>query len=49
MYDFMKLNTMDEDRRYRIHVTKVAKHVGIKLSIGRVVGFRCASVVYSFL
>ena len=49
MYDLMNLYNMDEDRRYRIYVTKQAKQTGIKLSIGRVVGFRCAFIVYSFL
>ena len=49
MYDLLNLYTMDEDRLYRIQVTKLAKQVGIKLSIGRVIGFRCPSVVYRFL
>ena len=49
MYDLMNLYNMDEDRHYRIYVTKQAKQTGIKLSIGRVVGFRCAFIVYSFL
>ena len=49
MYDLMNLYNMDEDRRYRIYVTKQAKQTGMKLSIGRVVGFKCAFIVYSFL
>ena len=49
MYDLMNLYSMDEDRLYRIHVANLAKQIGIKLTIGCVVGFRCASIVYSFV
>ena len=49
MYDLMNLYSMDEDRLYRIHVANLAKQIGIKLSIGCVVGFRCASLVYSYV
>ena len=49
MYFLMDLNNIIEDLRYQSHVAKVAQKTGIKLSIGRVLGFRCASYVYSFL
>ena len=49
MYRLMDLESFIYDLSYQSQVAKVAKKIGILLSIGRAVGFRCADYVYSFL
>ena len=49
MYTHMDLDSIKDEFAYQTHTAKVAAKMNIALSIGRAVGFRAATRVYSFL
>jgi len=48
IYTTMGLDSIKDEIRYNIHVAKVTARTTIALTIGRVCGFKAASLVYSF-